>query len=71
MKASHCNPEEAVDITKMLGSKNILGMHWGTIRLSAENAWEPPKRFIRKAKSSGYDEHQIWQMAIGQTKSLI
>ena len=31
MQASHCTPEEAVQITQMLQSKKILGMHWGTI----------------------------------------
>ena len=71
MKASHCNPDEAAEITKMLGSNNILGMHWGTIRLSAEKAWEPPKKFKVKAKMLGYKDHQIWHLAIGQTKSLI
>ena len=71
MKASHCTPEEAVEITSMLGSKNILGMHWGTIRLSGENPWEPPKRFKNKAKLEGYLDTQIWQLSIGQTKSLI
>ena len=70
MKASHCNPEEAAEITKILGSKNIFGMHWGTIRLSAENPWEPPKKFMHKAKLLGYHDYQIWQLAIGQTKGL-
>ena len=71
MQSSHCNPEEAVEITKMLRSKNILSMHWGTIRLSAEDPWEPPKRFKSAAKLKGYLEHQIWQLAIGETKSLL
>tara|TARA_B100001540_G_C15762650_1_gene622404 strand:- start:411 stop:1499 length:1089 start_codon:yes stop_codon:yes gene_type:complete len=71
MKSSHCTPEEAVEIVTMLKSKNILGMHWGTIRLSAENPWEPPKKFYNAAKSKGYNDSQIWQLAIGQTKSLI
>ena len=71
MKASHCTPEEAVAITKMLKSKNILGMHWGTIRLSAENPWEPPEKFINAAKAEGYKDNNIWKMAIGETRSLI
>ena len=71
MQASHCTPEEAVEITTMLQSKNIIGMHWGTIRLSAEDPWEPPKRFKKKAKSKGYLDSQIWQLLIGETKSLL
>ena len=71
MKSSHCTPEEAVEITKMLKSNNILGMHWGTVRLSAENPWEPPEKFITAAKLNGYKEKNIWKMAIGETRSLI
>ena len=50
MQASHCTPEEAVEITSMLASKNILGMHWGTIRLSAEDPWEPPLKNLKKQR---------------------
>ncbi len=71
MKSSHCTPEEAVDITRMLKSRNILGMHWGTIRLSAEDPWVPPKKFINYAKSKGYKSENIWKLAIGETRSLI
>ena len=71
MQSSHCTPEEAVQITKMLKSKKILGMHWGTIRLSAEDTWEPPKRFINAAKKNGYSQDNVWNMAIGETRSLI
>jgi len=71
MRASHCTPEEAVEIASMVGSKNILSMHWGTIRLSAEDPWEPPIRFKKFAKSKGYLNHQIWKLSIGQTKSLL
>ena len=71
MKTSHATPEEAVQVTKDIRSHNILGMHWGTIRLSAEDIWEPPIRFEKYAKSKGYLNHQIWKLSIGQTKSLL
>ena len=71
MQASHCTPEEAVEITSMLTSKNILGMHWGTIRLSAEDPWEPPIKFKKAAQLRGYHENQVWQLSIGETKSLV
>ena len=54
----------------MLKSKNILGMHWGTIRLSAEDLWEPPERFYQAAVKLGYNNNQIWKMFIGETRSL-
>ena len=58
-------------ITSMLGSSNILGMHWGTIRLSAEDPWDPPKKFYNAAKQMGYKENQIWKLPIGGTKSIL
>ena len=66
MKASHCTPEEAVQITSMLRSNNILGMHWGTIRLSAENPWEPPKRFKNAAQIIGYTENKYGNFQLGK-----
>ena len=52
-------------------SVKIVGMHWGTIRLSAEDTWEPPSKFINAAKKYGYNKDDIWKMAIGETRSLI
>ena len=70
MKTSHATPEEAAQVTKDIGSNNILGMHWGTIRLSAEDLWEPPVRFYQAATKLGYNRKQIWKMSIGETRSL-
>ena len=67
----HTTPEEALNVAQDLKSKKILGMHWGTIRLSKEDPWEPPKKFYNSAILNGYNDSQIWQMAIGQTKTLI
>lgn len=71
MQSSHCTPEEAAQIAQMLQGKKILGMHWGTIRLSGENPWEPPEKFKKAAKMNGYNDANIWKMAIGETRSLI
>ena len=49
-------------VVEDLKSNNILGMHWGTIRLSAEDLWEPPKRFYVAAIKSGYNENQIIEL---------
>ena len=70
MQASHATPEEAVQLTRDIKSNNILGMHWGTIRLSAEDLWEPPERFYQAAIKVGYSHKQIWKMFIGETRSL-
>lgn len=71
MRSSHTTPEEAVQICSDLKCKNIIGMHWGSIRLSTEDLWEPPKKFEVAALKMGYSKKQVWIMAMGETKSLI
>ncbi len=41
MKRSHTNPEDAVNIHKILRSKKSVGIHWGTFQLSAEKYYQP------------------------------
>jgi len=39
---------------KEINAKALLGIHWGTIELSDENPWEPPKRFKESAQTLGF-----------------
>lgn len=41
MKASHVNPEEAINIHNDIGARISIGMHWGTFQLSAEPFFAP------------------------------
>ena len=70
MKASHTTPEEAVQIGLDLKCKKIVGMHWGSIRLSTEDLWEPPERFKSSALKFGFAEKNVWVIAMGETKEL-
>ena len=70
MRGSHCTPEEGVQIGRELGARRLCGMHWGTIRLTDEPAFEPPPRFRAAARVAGYAEEEVWILAIGETKSL-
>jgi N-acyl-phosphatidylethanolamine-hydrolysing phospholipase D len=67
---SHVTPEEAVQIGIDIKSINILGGHWGTIELSDEDHWEPPKRFMSSGIKAGFDANNIWIMKIGEVKKL-
>ncbi len=62
----HTTPEEALMIAKHLGSKKIIGMHWGTILLSLEPILEPPKRLKKSALIYGFDEKDAIVFSIGQ-----
>ena len=46
MSSVHTTPEEAVLIGEDIGARRLIGMHWGTIRLTTEPMMEPKERFL-------------------------
>ena len=70
MQGSHATPEEALQIARDLRARRIVGMHWGTIRLTDEPPFEPPVRFRAAAAAAGYGEDEAWVMRIGETRAL-
>tara|TARA_B100001540_G_scaffold88593_1_gene80116 strand:+ start:5735 stop:6805 length:1071 start_codon:yes stop_codon:yes gene_type:complete len=66
----HTNPEEALNIGRDLKSKKVLGMHWGTVILSLEPIFEPPKRFKDNAEKYGYNKDDALIFKIGQVEKL-
>ena len=46
METVHATPEEAIQIGLDMGAKRLVGMHWGTIRLTTEPMQEPKQRFL-------------------------
>ena len=72
MKGSHCSPEEAVQIGLDLKAKNLLSMHWGAIRLSTEDLWEPPKKFKTAGLKAGYRPGRYLEsmLAVGEIHSI-
>ena len=70
MAGSHCTPEEGVAIGRAFGAKRLCAMHWGTILLTDEPAFEPPVRFRAAAMAEGYAEADAWTLAIGETRAL-
>lgn len=70
MKAHHTNPEEAVAIGKDVNSQTLVGMHWGTVRLTDEPLFEPPGRFLQAAAQAGYGAENTWIMSIGESRGL-
>ena len=70
MKASHANPEEAVQIGIDIGARTLVGMHWGTVILTEEPPFEPPQRFEAAGRERGFADDDIWIMRIGETRFL-
>ncbi len=68
--AYHTNPEEALEISKDLKSKKVIGMHWGTFVLSLEPIMEPPVRFKNNAEKHGFKKEDVITFKIGQITKL-
>ena len=77
MHVVHVDPEEAVQIYKDLialgdGSRPplMLGIHWGTFRLTDEPMDEPPRRTAALWRDAGLAEDRLWIANFGETRVL-
>lgn len=70
MQWSHCTPEDAARIGHYFGAHTLIGMHWGTVTLSDEPFFDPPRRFIAGGEALGYPMDNVWCFGIGETKDL-
>ncbi|MDJ0657093.1 MAG: MBL fold metallo-hydrolase [Xanthomonadales bacterium] len=70
MRSIHASPEEAIEIARTIGARQAIGMHWGTIRLTPEQAFEPPVRFRQAAMDQGYGADNAIILKIGETFEL-
>lgn len=65
MQSVHCTPEEAVSIGIDIGARHLVGMHWGTIRLTLEPMLEPRERFL-----AGEEAPSRTVLRIGETMTI-
>jgi N-acyl-phosphatidylethanolamine-hydrolysing phospholipase D len=77
MQIVHVNPEEAVRIYEALVASHsnrplpvMLGIHWGTFRLTEEPMEEPPQRAAACWRAAGLDEDRLWVARFGETRRL-
>jgi N-acyl-phosphatidylethanolamine-hydrolysing phospholipase D len=77
MERVHVNPEEAVRIYQDLIAPHpeappplMLGVHWGTFRLTDEPMDEPPRRTVMRWRDAGLDEGRLWIARFGETRSV-
>jgi len=61
----HASPEEAVSMGRDLNAARLVGMHWGTVRLTTEPFWEPKAKFLAHPEGP---ERTV--MAIGETRKF-
>lgn len=77
MQAVHVDPEEAVQIYQDLISAHpthalplMLGIHWGTFRLTSEPVDEPPQRVSRRWTEVGLPPSRLWTARLGETQRV-
>lgn len=76
MHVVHVDPEEAVQAYVDLVAWNdgrrplMLGIHWGTFRLTDEPLDEPPRRTTAAWRRCGCDDSRLWIARFGETRML-
>jgi N-acyl-phosphatidylethanolamine-hydrolysing phospholipase D len=70
MKGTHCTPEEGLRLGLDMGAKAMCAMHWGAIRLTDEDSFEPPGRFRAAAEAAGVGPERAWLLAVGETRAF-
>ena len=70
MKTNHVNPEEAVQISLDLGSKQSFAMHWGTFPLTDEEVLEPPALLKKALEDKNLDEEYFMTLKPGEVFNL-
>ncbi|MDB4899904.1 MAG: hypothetical protein JWN53_1712 [Gemmatimonadetes bacterium] len=76
MHVVHMDAEEAVRAFEELCSAHpaalrplMLGLHWGTFRLTAEPMDEPPRRATARWRERGLAEDRLWIAKFGETRA--
>ena len=77
MERVHVDPEEAVRVYQDVIAPHpgaprplMLGIHWGTFRLTDEPMDEPPRRAAAGWREAGLEAERLWIAEFGETRSL-
>ncbi len=77
MERVHVEPEEAVRIYQDLIAQHpgaprplMLGIHWGTFRLTDEPMDQPPRRTLARWRDAGLQEDRLWIAGFGETRAV-
>jgi N-acyl-phosphatidylethanolamine-hydrolysing phospholipase D len=67
MRASHTNPEEAVEMMNAVGAKQAVPIHWGTFPLTLEPVMEPRERLVAAVQAANMDASSFAPWLVGET----
>jgi N-acyl-phosphatidylethanolamine-hydrolysing phospholipase D len=68
MQPMHVNPPEAVKVHQEVRSRQSIGMHWGTFRLTDEPLGEPPLYLKQAVAEAGLPPEDFTVMSLGETR---
>jgi N-acyl-phosphatidylethanolamine-hydrolysing phospholipase D len=75
MRFLHLTAEEAVQVYQDLAAAHpraplplMLGMHWGTFRLTSEPMDEPPRLAATRWRAAGLEADRLWIARFGETR---
>ena len=78
MGSVHMDPAEAVQAYRDVVDSHpdaippvILGIHWGTFRLTDEPMDEPPELTTERWREAGLDERLLWIGRFGETREIV
>lgn len=67
MQTQHTDPGEAIQIADDCGAKQMLGVHWGTFKLTDEPFDEPAQKLASTVQARGLDAAQYTALLPGDT----
>ena len=70
MSPQHCNPAEAVQIHREIGSRQSVAMHWGTFQMTDEARDEPPRALGAALQAAGVPAESFKVLAPGESISV-
>ncbi len=73
MHVVHMDPEEAVRVYQDAAGQTrplMLGIHWGTFRLTDEPMDEPPRRARTRWRELGLPDDRLWIARFGETRAF-
>lgn len=70
MAAQHCDPAEAVQIHRDVGSRLSLAMHWGTFQLTDEAREAPVEALAAARTATGLAPHEFRALAPGESVTI-
>src|SRR4029077_14581838 len=70
MRPVHLSPEEAVEAHLILGSKQSIGIHFGTFQLADEDIQSPVEELQCSLKAHHLSVNSFWALKPGESRKI-